>query len=59
MVNKYDIIVIMLVITLSTIIIIINMKKILNDKLTNIEIKIPEIEIPQQGYDFFHNCCGY
>ena len=44
MVNKYDIIVIMLVITLSTIII---MKKILNDKLTNIEIKIPEIEIPQ------------
>lgn len=49
MLDKYDIAVIILIIVIISIIIIINVKKVLNDKLTNVEIKVPEIEIPQSN----------
>lgn len=47
MINKYDIIVICVIMVITIIIVVINIKKMLNDKLTNVEIKIPEIEIPK------------
>jgi hypothetical protein len=47
MINKYDIMVISMITIIITIIFVINIKKILNDKLSNIEVKIPQIEIPQ------------
>jgi hypothetical protein len=49
MINKYDIIVIALIIIIVAIIVVINVKKTLNDKLTNVEVKIPEIEIPKSN----------
>lgn len=49
MLNNYDIIVLTIIIIIIAIIIVINVKKSLNNKLSNIEIKIPEIEIPQQN----------
>ena len=47
MINKYDIIVISVITIIIAIIVVINVKKTLNDKLSNIEVKIPQIEIPQ------------
>ena len=47
MINKYDIIVIAMITIIIAIIVVINVKKTLNDKLSNIEVKIPQIEIPQ------------
>ncbi len=48
MLNSYDIIILTLIIIIIGIIIVINVKKSLNNKLSNVEIKIPEIQIPQQ-----------
>jgi len=44
---KYDIVVIILIVIIITVIFLINIKKMLNDKLTNIEIKLPEIDVKQ------------
>jgi hypothetical protein len=48
MLNSYDIIILTLIIIIIGIIIVINVKKSLNNKLSHVEIKIPEIQIPRQ-----------
>src|SRR5689334_21741502 len=47
MINKYDILIILIIAIIIAVIVAINVKKTLNDKLSNIEVKIPQIEIPQ------------
>jgi hypothetical protein len=49
MISLYDIIIIIIVIVIILAIVVINVKNDLNNKLSNIEVKIPEIEIPQQN----------
>ena len=43
MINKYDILVMAVIAIIIAIIVVINVKKTLNDKLSNIEVKIPQI----------------
>jgi hypothetical protein len=45
--NKVDIIIIILIVVVVAVAVVINVKKTLNEKLSNVEIKIPGIEIPQ------------
>ncbi|ATZ80699.1 hypothetical protein BMW23_0653 [Bodo saltans virus] len=47
--NYQDIIIITIIAILIAIAIIINVRKMLNDKLSHVEIKVPEIEIPQSN----------
>jgi hypothetical protein len=46
MLNSYDIIILTLIIIIIGIIIVINVKKSLNNKLSNVEVKIPQINQP-------------
>jgi hypothetical protein len=47
--NYQDLIIIIIIFVLIAIAIIINVKKMFNDKLSHVEIKVPEIEIPQSN----------